>query len=519
MPLIQAVGISHGGMTGVNIWMIILPMGWDVRKGSDRKKIRTAFSALQGRITGTHHPGVFSGHNYEKLMNNIDFIMPYNIGDSFELMRGLNPDFLYMHPTWKNGDKLKRQLWYQFLHGSRGVLFWDNFEEKHKFIDRKNKTLTARAKTAAPVLKEIQNGLDKLLLKAKRDHSGIAIYYSYPSIRVNWVQQNISLGRKWIKRNSSAEYKNDYRNLLRSSWIKLIEDNGFQFIFITPKQLSDGRLEKEKIKLLILPEIWAMGQNEAEEIKDFVRKGGTVIADQFTGLFDQHGKRYDNGGILDLAMGISQKEVTGDIRFSNISGTESTLKLNSNISDICKKNSSINLLNTKKRSNCRIPVLPSAINAITIGAGNETDAAIVKRKYGKGLFCFLNLDLSAYTKLRSGNDTEKQKRTEMILDTVKSCFPEKLKPFAEQCVWQCDNHNDIFAVWRNFNIRQDGGNVPFSNSVFEKYENITILFNQPCFVVNKRTGKNYGQIDKLTIELSPWEPIILSISKKPFDDH
>ena len=37
-------------------------------------------------ITGTHHPGVFNGHNYARLVRKVDLIVPYNIGESFELI-------------------------------------------------------------------------------------------------------------------------------------------------------------------------------------------------------------------------------------------------------------------------------------------------------------------------------------------------------------------------------------------------------------------------------------------------
>lgn len=478
-------------------------------------------------ITGTHHPGVFSGHNYAKLMKNLDYIMPYDIGQSFELMRGLNPNYLFMNPTWQKGNKLKRDIWYHFFHNCRGLLSWDNHETKNKLIDRKNFKLTQRGKDGAETLKEITNGLDQIIFQSKRVNNGIAIYQSQASARINWIHQFINLGRHWIKRQSWHEYKQDGRSTLRTSWIKIIEDLHLQFLFISPEQLLNNRLKKEEIKLLILPEIWAMNKNEADTIKLFVKNGGVVIADHFTGLYDFQGKRREKG-ILDEAFGIDQTLVMGDPRHGKHKETTSDLKTNKALK-ILADQFHFKELNTRPKG--FNPVKLYSANALYY-AGSKNNVGLVSNNYGKGTFIFLNIDLSHYSRTRMVKDKKDQR--ENLLKLIAFFIPNKLKSEVsirntksnkrqqgtEVVFYEVNNNEKIMAVWRNFQVTKDGlgGENYFDNSIFEKTENITIEWESEYHIKNQRTGEYLGFKNSLKLKLDPWIPLILSLSKNKFEE-
>ena len=439
-------------------------------------------------ITGTHHPGVFNGHNYDKLIKSVDFIIPYNIGQCFELIRGLNPDFPYMYPTWATENKLKRDLWYTFLHGCRGVLVWDNHEEKNKMIDRATNKLTVRGEAAKPVFKEIKSGTDQLLLKSHREHNGIAIYFSQPSARVEWIQRNIGTGRHYIEQSSHATFKSSSRSLLRSAWVKLIEDNNLQYIFVSPEQVAAGRLKEEGISLLILPEVLAMSNEEAKNIKSFTKAGGTVLADQFTGLYDAQGKRRTTG-VLDNLFGIDQTDIIGDKR--TVAGLQSLISPDLNI--------------------------PATSRDIPARNGNRAGKAI-----------FLGKDVSHYSRIRGNNQMEAGK----IASFVGSLFPADVKPFAkvldkdtgilqsgtEVEVFTLGTSRKIVSVQRNYVQRRSGigGELYTDNSLFESDEDVIISLEQPYYVCNQRTGEMYGKTNNVALVLSPWEPIILTVQKVPF---
>lgn len=478
-------------------------------------------------MTGTHNPGTFSGHNYGKLMANLDYIMPYDIGQSFELMRGLNPDYLFMHPTWASGDQLKRALWYYLLHGCRGSLVWDNDEPGLKMIDSATGKLTKRGEAAAPVYREITAGLDRLILQTSRQNNGIAIYHSQPSIRVNWMHQNINVGRKYIVRSSGAEYGSDEVTVLRTSWIKLIEDNHLQFLFLSPEQLLEGRPAKENIRVVVLPEVWSMGDEEAKALTAFVRRGGTVIADQYTGLYDEHGRRRDKG-VLDDLFGIDQSGVTGDPRYGKQAADQQEPKAVLNKSGPAIEGvDDWNQLTTRKHAMSAVAV--TAEDA-AFGAGEKARAGFITRQVGQGRVIFLNLDVSHYSRVRMVD----AKKTEQVLAVARAALPDAIQPLArvlnaqsgkrepgtEVGVWTAGPTRKHVAVWHNIQTRQEGiGGADFTdNSIFEKPVDIAVQLDRKYHVVNLRTGENLGQTDRVTVHLSPWEPVILTLQDDPFAD-
>ena len=107
-------------------------------------------------------------------------------------------------------------------------------------------------------------------------------YYSQPSIRVAWWRQYLAIGRKWIDLESWDLFGDSYRNLLRDSWCRLLEDCNVQFDFVSHEQvIGENRLAKYHV--LILPETFALSDIEAAKIRDFVAGGGIVIADNSAG--------------------------------------------------------------------------------------------------------------------------------------------------------------------------------------------------------------------------------------------
>ncbi len=482
-------------------------------------------------ITGTHHPGVFNGHDYAKLVKSIDAIIPYNIGHSIEMIRGLDADFLFMHPTWAKGGGLKRDLWWHFIHGCRGVLTWDAHNPKHRIINRKTMTLTARGKAGAATLKEITSGTDRMLLGSKRTHSGVAIYHSQASIRVNWWHQWVGVGRHYILRSSSTEFLKDRRNGLRKSWLKLIEDSYLQSIFITGEQIAEGRLKTEGVKVIVLPETWAMSDAEARNITAFVEAGGTVIADQYTGLYDAHGRRR-KAGALDGLFGVDQSAIAGDVRTRG--GKDALPKRKSHkplpggdmLSAEAKATLTWDDLTTTRGPNAR-GVRVVAKDA-TFGVGEADDAAFVVRKVGRGKAVFLNLNLAGYAKVRGNRPAKGQ----VIAALLRSVLPKDVqstatvadgetgrpKVGAEVVTWKAGPGRKHLTISSNYIMRKRGigGEDKVDNSYFEKDGPVVIKLDRRYHVVNQRTGKVYGLTDKVSLIMSAWEPTILTLQDKPF---
>ena len=99
-------------------------------------------------------------------------------------------------------------------------------------------------------------------------------------------------------------------------------DTNAAFRVISDRQLSQGILEGSAFKLLILPRAQALSPEELRAIKQFVNRGGVVLADLRPGVSDEHCKPYGKGA-LDGVFGVVQntkrpelKEAVVEVPFS-----------------------------------------------------------------------------------------------------------------------------------------------------------------------------------------------------------
>ncbi|WP_179097501.1 beta-galactosidase trimerization domain-containing protein [Paenibacillus sp. FSL H7-0331] len=70
-----------------------------------------------------------------------------------------------------------------------------------------------------------------------------------------------------------------------------------------------GRMEEEvlsRYKVLILPNIGALSDDEAENVRKFVQRGGSVISTYETGVYDEWGQQR-TVGVLDDLLGIRHR--------------------------------------------------------------------------------------------------------------------------------------------------------------------------------------------------------------------
>ena len=131
----------------------------------------------------------------------------------------------------------------------------------------------------------VRDGLGDLLMQSEMLDDGIALFYSMPSGFAATLQDSPSY--------------NDYEPNHRA-WFTIIHDLPLQFRYVTDRTLTRGEFAPDKFKVLVLAQALALGDKEAEIVRDFVRRGGTVIADLRPGVFDGHCKPRDRGALDDL---------------------------------------------------------------------------------------------------------------------------------------------------------------------------------------------------------------------------
>lgn len=246
-------------------------------------------------IGGAQMPG-WGGYDYHRLARTLTAAEPYDIGNNIEILRSVNPALPVVTTSFATGPQEKHRVWYELLHGNRGLILWD---EKHDFLADEG-GLGPRGKEVQPYFAELRGGLAALLINSTRVADPIAIHYSQPSLRVEWMRAQRPKGEAWVRRGSSAERMDSEFLRLRESWCRLIEDLGLQYNFVTYGQVEEDELLKGGYRVVVLPRSSALSGAESRAIREFVAHGGLLIADGMPGVFDEHGKRLAGSSLADV---------------------------------------------------------------------------------------------------------------------------------------------------------------------------------------------------------------------------
>jgi hypothetical protein len=103
------------------------------------------------------------------------------------------------------------------------------------------------------------------------------------SIRGQWITDGQILPNVGNVNRTSKNYARLVER--RDAWVKALESKGVQFRFLATPQIESGGLKD--FKVLILPESIALSDAEAQQIRDFAERGGTIYLDGQIGLMDE----------------------------------------------------------------------------------------------------------------------------------------------------------------------------------------------------------------------------------------
>ncbi|HEV2424227.1 MAG TPA: beta-galactosidase trimerization domain-containing protein [Terriglobia bacterium] len=254
-------------------------------------------------ISGTQAPGPSNAVNWYLLDSIVDYLQPYSEDDQDELHRTMHPGLILTGFTGygSHGAELRYELWHRLLHGQTGAsVFW-----QYTMLNA-DLSLTGQGRDLQSVTHELRDeGLALLLRGAERQNCGVAVHYSLPSVRAQWITDGhiapheVSDGDK-----TSAHLKRFHEN--RHAWLEALEDSGYQYDFLTTEQIEAGKLSNYHV--LILPDSIALSDGEVAAIHRFAARGGFIIADAETGLMDGHA-RWQEKGRLDDLLGVERANV------------------------------------------------------------------------------------------------------------------------------------------------------------------------------------------------------------------
>ncbi len=264
-----------------------------LKMGNDA--VRSVDPSAYVAIGGGQMPG-WGGYDYSRIAKSLTAIEPYDIGNNIEILRSLNPRMAVLTTSFERGPWERNRVWFEFLHGNRGLVIWD---DKSAFINADG-SIGPRGAEVAGYYNELRSGLGAQIVSSERMSDPIAIHYSQPSMRVEWMIAQRPHGERWVQRNSSTEYKDSEFLRLRQAYCKLIEDQGLQYKFVAYDDVEQGGLIAGGYKVLILPRSTALSSTEAGQIREFVARGGLLIVDGIPGQYDERARKLEKPLLADL---------------------------------------------------------------------------------------------------------------------------------------------------------------------------------------------------------------------------
>ena len=269
-------------------------------------------SRIPAGFVGGQGPGPWGGYDYAMLSRSVQWMEAYDINGTNEILRSFwNQDRSPRMQTFfstKNPKLDSWFLWYYMLHGNQAVIAWPDGWFRSQDYDIAPFVIANK-----DTFKEIQGPISEPIVNPNTvfDPDPIGIYYSHPSIQAGWAMDAITHGRTWINRKGSIDDQNQSMGVLRKAWCKTLEDLGYQYDFISYLDVLEGVADLcKKFKIIILPKTVCLSDCEADALRAFVKKGGTLIADYLCGLLDEHGKGRPQGAMDDL-FGIERNESYG----------------------------------------------------------------------------------------------------------------------------------------------------------------------------------------------------------------
>ncbi|MFQ5505226.1 MAG: hypothetical protein ACE5F1_10560, partial [Planctomycetota bacterium] len=209
-----------------------------------------------------------------------------DIGGARELVRSLKrPGTLHFETVFPSKDPLAAelpvaQLYDAFAHGLSGVIVWS---DRHFFGE--GGRLSAYGRMLAGELPRL-TGRNARVLPVSPGR--IAILESQASLRLHWMLDSGRDGKTWLRRFSSYERSHSTSQAARLSWIRLLQDLGYPFHFVSSEQLAQGGLGRRGgPRVLILPSALAMSRAEIRSVARFAEAGGLVLADESPARYDE----------------------------------------------------------------------------------------------------------------------------------------------------------------------------------------------------------------------------------------
>lgn len=443
------------------------------------KIIKAENPAARVGFSGSQNPNSYNGYDWWKLMNVVDHVSGY-VGVQSALQRSfMRPGtFLTTFIGYDYGDsdeqKARGQPWKVLFGGANGVNYFGLMHAAQLCgLLRTDFSPTKKAAWFFPEIQELKAGTGRLFMEGKYEDDSIGILYSPASVHSATASGLADLANK--RRNFGVNMTN---------LAKLLSESHYQYRFVHEEQLKQGELSR--FKVLFLPWSSALSDAEAEAIRQFVKDGGTVIADSFAGVRDGHGKPQ---AMLEDVFGVAQPlkapvlaggmmEV-GDTKFSGPKQVAVTTGV-----------AGMELKGGEARA--------------TVGGA----PAFIVHSYGKGRAIFLNASFSNYSEEVSGGEggevTEGEDAAQSVTAPIRAFVTALLTEAGVPVpvparTGETENSEIELSRFQLNDARLLGVMRAIKGGALDKKdrEDVAITLGQPWHVYDIRAGKYVGETDTI----------------------
>jgi Beta-galactosidase/Beta-galactosidase trimerisation domain len=456
-------------------------------------------------FVGGQAPAAYGGYDYAKLCEAVQWMEAYDIGATNEILRSFfGQRRPHVQTYFSNYDPACDRwfLWYYLVHGNRGVICWPDRDGQPWFVGGRARPEIA---ALAPTYGELQGDLGGLLVGARFLHDRVAVYYSQPSIQVSWFMDIAPHGSTWVNRSSSLNNESATDIINRWAWLKLLEDCGCQYEFVSYRDVAAGRLATEGYAALILPRTLALSDAEAATIRRFAESGGTVIADYLPGTFDEHGKGRPRGA-LDELFGVARDPGQGVLDGKQIAEVNG---------ELYERPLAERLSHAGARRQQGFVVYERGLRTTTAIAQGDAEgtAMFAERAAGPGRAAYLNVSLIPYLLFRYGAGGAPYRERLSALLASAGVRPQVriFEGDAELCNmerlwWERDGRRYLCLMWNALpNARIDGVGISLS-VIGGPARTIILRFAEPVRGLrNLRSGQALGDGSEFTDTWLPCE--------------
>lgn len=234
-------------------------------------------------MSGTPSPNSYSGHDWVKLMAELTHLSGYG-GVQREMQRSLRRDDAFVTSftgydySDDNEQRARSGPWDMLFNGSQGLNYYTLISNTLNCpLIRPDLSLMRKAAFTREEIAAVKAGPARLVLNSTREHDGLAILYSQPSLHAATMTGLMGPQEPLLNYGNNLTAVGD-----------ILRDLQVQYDFVSPEQLAAGQLSGYRAVLLLWNQ--CLSASEAAALERFVEAGGTVIADLLPAIRDEHGK-------------------------------------------------------------------------------------------------------------------------------------------------------------------------------------------------------------------------------------